>query len=95
MAIDAFLSIEQQEGKTPGTVVLRLSGPLTLMILFSFQASLRRDSPPPVVILDLSQVPYMDSAGMGAIINYHVHCERHGRDCTPPESATAYRNCSR
>jgi anti-sigma B factor antagonist len=78
MAIDAPLSIEQQEGKASGTVVLRLSGPLTLMNLFVFQTSLRRDPPPRVVILDLSQVPYMDSAGMGAVINYHVHCERHG-----------------
>ncbi len=77
MALDAPLSIETREGKAPGMVVLCLSGPLTLRNLFAFQASLRRDPPPPAVVLDLSQVPYMDSAGMGAVINYYVHCEKH------------------
>jgi anti-anti-sigma factor len=39
---------------------------------------LRQGLPPLVAILDLSEVPYMDSAGMGAVINYFVHCEKNG-----------------
>jgi len=72
------LTLESLDGKAPGTRILRLTGPLTLNTLFDFQAALRFD-PPPVLILDLSGVPYMDSAGMGAIINCYVSCQRHGR----------------
>ena len=76
MAIDDPLSIDRQEGKAPGTLILRLTGPVTLRNLFDFQAQLRAIQPtPPVTILDLTGVPYMDSAGMGAVINHHVHCQ--------------------
>lgn len=78
MALDAPLAIERRDGKAPGTRILHLSGPLTLSNLFDFQAELRSGEPPRTAILDLSAVPYMDSSGMGAIINYHVHCERNG-----------------
>ena len=78
MALDAPLVIARQEGKDPGTRILRLSGPLTLRNLFDFQAELRSGDPSRVAILDLAEVPYIDSSGMGAIINYHVHCERSG-----------------
>jgi anti-anti-sigma factor len=79
MAIDEPLSIESQEGKAPGTLILRLTGPVTLRNLFDFQAQLRAiQPPPPVTILDMAGVPYMDSAGMGAVINHHVHCQGKG-----------------
>jgi anti-sigma B factor antagonist len=68
----------RRAGKAPGTVILQLTGPLTLSNLFDFQAELRNGEQPRLAILDLSGVPYMDSSGMGAIINYHVHCERNG-----------------
>jgi anti-anti-sigma factor len=75
MAIDDPLIIEQQTTTVPGTVVLRLIGPVTLRNLFDLQARLRSGDLPKNQILDLSGVPYMDSAGMGAVINHHVHCE--------------------
>ena len=79
MAIDDPLILERQEGKAPGTLILRLTGPITLRNLFDFQAQLRDlQPPPPVTILDLTGVPYMDSAGMGAVINPHVHCQGKG-----------------
>lgn len=78
MFIDAPLSVECQAGKVPGTMIFRLNGPLTLRNLFEFQAELRNGQPHLVAILDLTGVPYMDSAGMGAIINYFVHCEKNG-----------------
>ena len=74
MAFDEPLSIEKQTGKDPGTTILYLKGPLTLRNLFEFQAG----DPPPVTILDLSAVPYMDSTGMGAVINHHVRCTGKG-----------------
>jgi anti-anti-sigma factor len=76
MFIDAPLSVERQAGKAPGTRILRLVGPLTLRNLFKFQEELQQGLKPSLAILDLTGVPYMDSAGMGALINYYVHCEK-------------------
>lgn len=75
MMMDAVLSIEIEDGRVAGTRVLRLAGPMTLRNIFTFQAEVRSVEQPAVVILDLSGVPYMDSAGMGTIINFYVHCE--------------------
>ena len=78
MLIDAPLSIERVEGKAAGTVIFRFAGPLTLHNLFKMQERLREGELPRVTILDFSQVPYMDSAGMGAVINHYVHCQNGG-----------------
>lgn len=72
------LTMETCAGQAEGCRILRLQGPLTLQGVFAFQTALRTD-PPPALVLDLSSVPYMDSAGMGAIINYYVSCQRSGR----------------
>lgn len=72
------MTLESAPGQAPGSRILRVTGPLVLQGVFEFQSALRND-PPPFLILDLSGVPYMDSAGMGAIINYFVSCQRHGR----------------
>lgn len=72
------LELETVSGQAPGSRILRLHGPLTIHNLFEFQTTLRTD-PPAALILDLSNVPYMDSAGMGSIINYYVSCQRNGR----------------
>jgi anti-anti-sigma factor len=78
MPIDDPLAIERKEGKTSGTVIFQLNGPVTLRNLFDLQPHLRSGDQPRVSILDLSGVPYMDSAGMGAIVNYYVHCQNKG-----------------
>ena len=64
--------------RSPDCRILHLTGPLVLNTLFSFQDTVRAN-PPSCLILDLSGVPYIDSSGMGAIINYYVSCQRHGR----------------
>jgi anti-sigma B factor antagonist len=78
MMNDDPLTIERLEGKNFGSRLLRLTGPLTLKNIFEFQTQLRSGQPPLLTILDLSGVPYMDSAGMGAILNYYVHCQKNG-----------------
>ncbi len=78
MALDAPLTVERFEGKTPGTLIYRLNGPLTLRNIFELQSQLRSADPPPVTIIDLTQVPYMDSTGMGMIVNHHVRCKSKG-----------------
>jgi anti-sigma B factor antagonist len=65
-------------GKQEGTVIVTLIGPLVLYNLFRLQDELRtrQDS---VVILDLEQTPYMDSAGLGLLMNAYVSAVNGGR----------------
>ena len=78
MALDDPLAIERKEGKAPGIAIFQLTGPVTLRNLFDLQTQLRSGDLPRISILDLSGVPYMDSAGMGAIMNYYTHCQGKG-----------------
>jgi anti-sigma B factor antagonist len=78
MAIDAPLTIERKEGNAPGSVIFHLNGPLTLRNMFDFQSMLRSGEPPAVTIIDLTGVPYMDSTGMGMIVNQFVRCQSKG-----------------
>jgi anti-sigma B factor antagonist len=75
MAIDDPLAVERKEGKAPGTLIFQLTGPVTLRNIFDLQSQLRAGDQPRAAILDLSGVPYMDSAGMGAIMNYYTSCQ--------------------
>jgi anti-sigma B factor antagonist len=59
-------------------VTLTLTGPLTLSTLFDLQEALRTD-PQPKTILNLAGVPYIDSAGLGALLSFHASCQRTGR----------------
>jgi anti-sigma B factor antagonist len=78
MLTDGPLTIERKEGKNSTTQVYTLVGPLTLRNLFEFQSELRSLIPPPLTIIDLSGVPYMDSAGMGLVMNHYVRCQTRG-----------------
>lgn len=78
MAIDEPLAIVRTTGISPDVLVFQLTGPVTLRNLFEFQDQLRSGDLPRASILDLSGVPYMDSAGMGAIVNYYTHCQNKG-----------------
>jgi anti-anti-sigma factor len=81
--------IERNEGNAPSTVIFRLSGPFTardmyssltpldLQNMFNFQ-SMPAEKPPTLNILDLTGVPYMDSAGLGMIVNHYVYCKGKG-----------------
>jgi len=79
MVLDAPLQVEIKEGREPGTRIVVLNGPLTLRNIFTLQAELRAQPEPTLSILDLSGVPYMDSAGMGLVINHFVHCQNCGK----------------
>jgi anti-sigma B factor antagonist len=78
MLNDGPLTIDRKDGKNPGTRVFCLTGPLTLRNLFELQSELRGSVPPPVTVIDLTAVPYMDSAGMGLVMNHYVRCQTKG-----------------
>ena len=85
-------TIERSEGKTAGTVIFRLSGPFTARDMYAslspdvlrstFEAAEESDSQTLAVsrqhILDLTEVPYMDSAGLGLIVSHYVRCQSRG-----------------
>jgi len=69
------LEIQRKAGTAAKTTILHLNGPLTLATLFEFQDTLRQPGLENT-ILDLSDVPYMDSAGLGAIMSHWAHTQR-------------------
>jgi anti-sigma B factor antagonist len=71
--------LEIQSAASPsGTRILILKGALTLRTLFEFQGLARQDHSHSLII-DLDGVPYMDSAGLGAIIGAFTSCQRSGQ----------------
>lgn len=74
----AATSVEILAGKQDGDRILRFDGPMTLSCVFDIQPVLREDFAGGT-ILDLSQVPYLDSAAVGMLVAFHVSCQRQGR----------------
>jgi len=72
------LHIEDVTGTPQGQRLLRLSGPILISNFFQFQ-SLIRGNTSGVLILDLAQVPYIDSAGIGALVGAYVNHQKDGR----------------
>ncbi len=64
------------DGEAQG--VLALKGPLTSDNLHAFQNALRRENTP-TLILDLTQVPYIDSSGLGSLVGAYVSCHKAGQ----------------
>jgi len=63
----------------PSREVLVLSGPLTASNSAIFQNALRREDAAETIILDLSDVPYIDSAGLGLLVTAYVTRQKSGR----------------
>jgi len=59
--------------------VLELNGPLTAANASVFQNAMRREEPAETLILDFSDVPYMDSAGLGLLVTAYVSRQKSGR----------------
>ncbi len=72
------LVIEDIPGPKDGQRILRLTGPLTMSTLFDFQSRVRTDTSR-VLMLDFSKVPYVDSAGIGALVGAYVTHQKDGR----------------
>jgi anti-sigma B factor antagonist len=72
------LEVERLFSDVGGQGVLRFKGPLITQNLADFQNAIRRENAP-TVILDLTDVPYMDSSGLGSLISAYVSGHKSGR----------------
>ncbi len=73
---DKPLQIEKVASGTD--VVLRVHGPLLLGNFFPLQTEVRSNSAN-LLILDVADMPYIDSAGIGCLVGAHVSRENSGR----------------
>jgi anti-anti-sigma factor len=82
-------TMERKQGKAPGTVIFHLCGPFTARTMFGTLTPIDFDNMlsfhstpseklPTLNIIDLTDVPYMDSSGLGRIVNHFVHCNGKG-----------------
>ncbi len=72
------MTFPSNPGLKEGATILKLAGPVTLTTMFPLQAELRSLAPQ-VLILDLTEVPYIDSAGIGLLPTYLISAQNEGR----------------
>ncbi len=73
------MQILPSQGAREGQKILSLKGPLTIQTTFDFQSAARAETSP-ILIIDLSEVPFVDSAGLGALVGAHVTAQRASRE---------------
>src|SRR6267154_5934233 len=72
------LRIDDQPGTQAGQRILRLHGALVMTTMFEFRATVRADQSRSLTI-DFANVPYVDSAGIGALVGAYVTRQHGGR----------------
>jgi anti-sigma B factor antagonist len=66
-------------GSVKGQTVLWFKGALIRDNDFVFLSAVRREDSFPILILDLSNVPYIDSSALGTLVSAYVSRRRMGR----------------
>jgi anti-sigma B factor antagonist len=66
------------DGARHGQRIIRLKGPLSLHTVFDFQGAVRSETSPHLII-DFSDVPFVDSSGLGALVGVQVSAQKSGR----------------
>jgi anti-sigma B factor antagonist len=74
----ANLQIIGRPGSRDGQRILEVKGRLTLATLFDFQDAMKSEDAPELII-DMSGVPYIDSAGLGELVATHVRAQKASR----------------
>jgi anti-sigma B factor antagonist len=74
--LQRILHIEKR--LTEGQCVLQLEGPLVMSTLEAFDEAVRADRTCSLII-DLTAVPFVDSAGIGALVAAYVSSQNSGR----------------
>lgn len=72
------LTVERYAGVTDDQRVLLLHGPITIETTPHFERAVRNEVAD-TMILDLSDVPYIDSVGLGALVATYVSLQKTGR----------------
>jgi anti-sigma B factor antagonist len=71
--------VVERSNDFPLQEVLVLRGPLVASNAPAFQNAMRREEPAHTLIVDLSEVPYVDSAGLGLLVTAYVTRQKAGR----------------
>jgi anti-sigma B factor antagonist len=75
---EQVLEIKTRQGSSGDHVlIVELIGPLMYHNLFDFQQIVRA-SGSPVLIVEMTRVPYVDSAGAGALVGAYVSYQKEG-----------------
>src|SRR5437660_11636917 len=74
----AHLDLEKQASTDGSRMVVHLKGKLSLETVHNFVQTLRPE-PARHLILDLSGVSFLDSAGVGALVQIFVHRRNQGQ----------------
>jgi anti-sigma B factor antagonist len=69
------LQIIVTPGNREGQKIVSLKGSLNIQTIFGFQSAVRAENSP-MVILDFSGVPFIDSAGLGALVGAYVAAQK-------------------
>src|SRR5215472_3611337 len=69
--LEQSIQIQVVSGSQEGIRILRLAGPLSIHTIFAFHDAVRAE-PPPALIIDFSGVPFIDSAGLGALVAANI-----------------------
>jgi anti-anti-sigma factor len=72
------LTVERYEGVAGDQRILLLRGPLTMETSSQFERAVRSENAE-TMILDLTDVPYIDSVGLGALVTTYVSHQKTGR----------------
>src|ERR1043165_24090 len=71
------LQIQSRRGSTPDVLIVDLTGPLLCQNLFDFQ-QIMRSSSARILVVNMTDVPYVDSAGVGALVGAYVSYQKDG-----------------
>lgn len=72
------IQILASAGARDGQKILRLKGPLNIHTIFEFQNAVRAETSP-TLIVDFSDVPFIDSSGLGALVTAQLTAQRTNR----------------
>jgi anti-sigma B factor antagonist len=72
------LTVERYAGVAEDQRILLLHGPLTIETSTHFERAVRKESTD-TMILDFTDVPYIDSVGLGSLVTTYVSHQKTGR----------------